>query len=298
MINYYKCCHDNNIDIDKIKIIGLWIIVYSNDYKMYLIKKCSKCNLNDLYSYFDGIGFDSYIKLINICGECELYPFYEEINIDNYGKAKEMILSLVDLHKKSYSFIDFDNEMKSNFYNYYKEKIEQVMNYYLKLQDDIEEMDFIAPPYYLLLNNVSKFYKLLHIAYDKLNYINNLEIIRIREVLLVGDLSLNNFLYGKDKSFISFDNCEKDYIIFDLVSFYKENYCNFDCISLIDIYNSHIHLSDVEFNFFILLIAIPNILKFNKSNFDNTILVRKEINYVDKTLKYILEKDKENQKTN
>ena len=296
MINFYKCCSENNIDVNKFYFCNSYVIVYSTSGNRYLVKK--EFNNSKLYKYFESIDFNDYEKMIDCSYGCELYHYYGDSFIDKYGIAKSEILSLIDLHNKSFSYIDFDDNMKNKFYEFYKNKIDGCLKYYLKLQDEIEEMEFISPAYYLLLNNISKFYKLLHFASDKLNYINGLDSIRIREVLLVGNISIENYCYGEKKYFISFDEAKRDYLIFDLVSFYKNNIFKVDCISLIDLYNSKIKLNECEYAFFLLLICIPNILGFENSNFNNTVVVRNEVNYIDKTLKYLLEKDKENQKTN
>ena len=294
MINFYEVCNYYDIEINRVKIDKSFVFIYSND-KIYLIKK--KCN-KDIYSYFDSINFNGYINNIGYYNEYELCCFYEDKCIESYGKAKELILTLSDLHNKSHSYIDFDTSRKEDIYNVYKNKINECMNYYLKLQDSIEEMEFILPQYYLLLINISKFYKLLHFASSKLDEFYNIDSIHIRDVMLVGNLSLDNYCCGEKKYFIDYSLSKRDYLVYDLVSFYRNNYLNLDCKSLIDYYDSLIHLNDEERNLFLLIISIPNIIEFNHSNFDNTFLVRNEINYVLKTMRFVLEENKENQKAN
>ena len=291
MINFYKCCRENNIVINRIKFISDMVIIYSFD-NLYLIKN-HNIDIESIISYLNGIDFKGFDVPIKIENDYELYNFDNELLLDNYSKGKELVKTLIDLHNKSFSYIEYSNEKKNKIYNLYLDKINECFSFYMNLQDYIEEMSFIYPAYYLLLLNISKFYKLLNYGKKFLDKWYESNVLRFRESFLVENVKLENFYCGQRKNFINWDKSKRDLLIFDFVSFYKCNYDNFDIISLFDFYNSKITLSSEEYYLFFSLISTFEMIEFNESNYINTIKVRKVINYVDKTLRFILEKYEE-----
>ena len=291
MINYYKCCYDNNIHIDRLEIFSKYVLVYS-DKDIFLIKS-HNIDIDKLFRYFKVINFVGYIYPIKVTDDYELYRYYSDCSLDVYDKAKEIINTLVDLHTKSYSFFEYSPSEKEKIYDLYNEKIDKCFSYYLNLQDSIEEMEIIKPSYYLLLNNVSKFYKLLNLSKNYLDKFYNSDNNHYREALLVGNTVFSNFSFSDKKYFIDWDESRRDLLVWDFIFFYKENYKYIDAIGLYDYYNSKISLSDNELNLFFTIISIPEVIDFSGTEFTNTIRVRDTINYVDTTLSFMLEKNKE-----
>ena len=166
------------------------------------------------------------------------------------------------------------------------------MKYYLDLHDYIEEIEYFNPEEYLLIKNLSKFYHLLRLARYKLdNWYQNSNN-KYREVLLLGNVSLNNFIFGNKSYFISFDRSTRGNIVYDLVDFYQNEMLDFNY--LFEEYNI---LNDNEKNLFYSLISIMPKIKFTNNHYDNTLNTRKIIDYIDNTL-YLLEEDEKNQETN
>ena len=297
MINYHRCCDENNITIRSIDFVFDLIFVKSIDNNIYVLKDNNK-DLRFIFEYLKGINFNGFELPINIGNDYELYQFHNEFPFDSYEKAKEFINLLVDLHTKSFSYIDYITEKKEKLYNFYSNEIDNRFSFYLNLQDSIEEMEFIYPAYYLLLNNISNFYKLLKFARMYLDKWYKSENLHYREVMLIGNARLNNFCCGDKKYFISWDDANKDLIIFDFNNFYRSNYDEIDIYSLFEYYNSKIKFSNDEMNLFFSIISIIDVADFSASNFENTLKIRKLISYVEKTLIFVSEEYKKNQKTN
>jgi len=297
MINYFKCCKDNNITISKIEFKNSYVLVYSSNEQVFLIKNRNRYS-DDLFNYFKSIEFDDCELPIIVCDDYELYNFYNQFNVDRYCKAKAAIKLLVKLHTKSYSYIDYNYGQKEKIYNEYKEKINSCFSYYLKIQDSIEEMIYITPPYYLLLINISKIYLLLRKADKFLEKWFSSENNRYRDALLIGNTSLDNFSFSDKKYYIDLDNTNRNLIIYDLVSFYKNNCFDLDFVSLFDYYNSKVTLNLEELYLFFVFISIPDICTFDNNNLINTICNNRIIDYVEKTLLFLSEEDKKYEKTN
>ena len=140
----------------------------------------------------------------------------------------------------------------------YKEKrkdINYLIKYYLDLQDYLEESNLKRPDYYLLLINISKFNTIIN---------------------------------------ISFDYLEK---------WYKEENisCNISLVNkLVNMYRSgqSFHLNELNRNELLLFyseIAIPNKLFLKRDICNNISSIKNNINYLNKTISYILEKQEKNQ---
>ena len=293
MINYIKYCRENNIVIDRVELFSNYALVYSED-GIFLIKK-NNVDVKKIFNYFKSINFDYFIFPTIVKDNYEIYKYYPEYLFDKYGKAKELINVLIELHTKSFSYTEYSDVEKANIYNIYKEKIDNCFTYYLNLQDSIEEMNIIMPSYYLILNNISKFYKLLRFAKYYLEEFYNDDNNHYREAFLVENTSLSNFWFSEKKNFIDLDESKRDLLIFDFVNFYNENYNDIDIISLFNYYNSKVQLNSLELNLFFMFISIPTIIEFTNSDFANVLKVRDAICYVDKALNFISEKNKEDQ---
>lgn len=300
MINISECVEYYGLDIKKREYIDDYIILYCADDKKYLLKN-KDSNKEELFNYLKSINYRYYLDIINSYNDSyELYPYYEDKINDNYNKCKEIINALISLHLNSFSYINLNNngDFIRQIYEEYNSKIDITMKYYLDLQDYIDEMDFLLPQYYLLIINISKIYNLLKFSKSKLDDWYQSKIERYREVVCVGDVSCDNFRFGEKSYFIDWKNSNNNLIVYDFVEFYKSEYNDVDMISLFNMYNSKINFTSDEFSLFLSIISIPDIIKFGKDNYNDTIRVRKLIDYVDKTNHFVLEEDEKNQKAN
>jgi len=171
------------------------------------------------------------------------------------------------------------------------------MMYYLDLQDYIESLDFPTPAQYLLLKNISRFYSLLRFSKEKLENWFRDDNKNIREVLLIKDVNLSNFRVGEKNYFVDFKKAEKGLVIYDLVDFYKNVAVDLDFASLFNYYNSRYQLNRAEMNLFYSLIAIPEKISFFKKNYEDTVRVRKVVDYVNVTISFVSEKYEKDEKT-
>lgn len=271
-----------NIEIKKINYFTNYIVI--ND-KYLVVKKNNK-----IIDYLKSINYEYCNESLDNSDQYELYDYEEEYE-DKEVKEKELLKGLLSLHQKTIIEIENKEEI-DKLYEELKEKIDERMKYYLDLHDYIEEIEYFNPEEYLLIKNLSKFYHLLRLARYKLdNWYQNSNN-KYREVLLLGNVSLNNFIFGNKSYFISFDRSTRGNIVYDLVDFYQNEMLDFNY--LFEEYNI---LNDNEKNLFYSLISIMPKIKFTNNHYDNTLNTRKIIDYIDNTL-YLLEEDEKNQETN
>lgn len=263
MNDIYEYFNKNGIKINKIKNKNNYSIIDDK----YLIKEKSKINFSSL-------------PLIDSYNDYEIYRYYEDNCID---KNKRILLLLEDIHKRDISYdINYDD-----LYNSINNKIDVLMNYYLKLQDDLESLIYTRNDYILLLENISLFYKILSISKEKNDYWYSIKDKRIRKCLCLNNIDLDNFIINDKDYIIDSSLCSNDLIIMDYIKLYRNN------LSI-----DNIDLNEREFYLLLTYICIPYMISFSNNISDNIKIIKEEVNYINKTINYVLEKDKEYQETN
>ena len=273
MNNIYKWCIDNNIKINKIINKGNYYIIY-NDFNKYLLKK--KNNLK-LVKYN--------LPLIKSSNEYEIYKYYDDI-YNKKDKLNKIILLLNSIQLESIIYKNIDYE---KIYNDLNNNINSLMNYYLKLQDELECILYPRFDYLLLIENISMFYKILSKAKEINEYwysIND----NIRSSLCLNNISMNNFIVNDKTYIIDSSSITEDLIINDYIKIYRDNY------DIFDLFNDNFKLNEKELFLFLTYISIPNKIVLFDNVCDNVKIIKEELNYVRKTLNLVLEKYKENEK--
>ncbi len=273
MNNIYKWCIDNNIKINKIINKGNYYIIY-NDFNKYLLKK--KNNLK-LVKYN--------LPLIKSSNEYEIYKYYDDI-YNKKDKLNKIILLLNSIQLESIIDKNIDYE---KIYNDLNNNINSLMNYYLKLQDELECILYPRFDYLLLIENISMFYKILSKAKEINEYwysIND----NIRSSLCLNNISMNNFIVNDKTYIIDSSSITEDLIINDYIKIYRDNY------DIFDLFNDNFKLNEKELFLFLTYISIPNKIVLFDNVCDNVKIIKEELNYVRKTLNLVLEKYKENEK--
>jgi len=298
MINLEEFLNEYNLEVTKITYYNNYIIIETINDK-YLLK-VKDSNKKELFDYLESINYSYYLPIINSYSDYyELYPYYDDKVQDQYTKAKKIVEAFALLQMKSLVYVDYNEDRIKGIYENLVNEIDVTMKYYLDLQDYIEQFSFPNPAYYLLIKNLSNFYELLRkgrLYLDKWYEKTSTE--SIRESLLINNLSLDNFRFGDYSYFIDYKDVSKDLVIYDFVNFYKEEIINLDMISLFDYYKTIFKITISEFYLICALISIPIKIKFSRNAYNDTVRVRRVIDYVIKTLNFISEEDKKYQETN
>lgn len=296
MINIKDCLQNHNIKTRKLTYLDNYVVIDSDENKFLL--KIKDSDKKELFNYLEQIRYDYYLPLENSHNDYyELYPYYSDKINDKYTKAKELIYALALLHLKTTSYVDYNSVDFKEIYEELNNRIDNRMMYYLDLQDYLESVDFLSPAQFLLLKNFSSFYKILRIAKNRLENWFSIGNRNIREVLLIKNVGLDNFRVGDRSYFIDFKDSKKGFVIYDLISFYKREAINVDFPSLFNLYNSKYQLKIDELNLFYAVICIPEKVVFSKNNYQDTLNVKKIIDYVLLTLSFVSEENKEYEET-
>lgn len=170
-------------------------------------------------------------------------------------------------HTKTTIFCELNELDRLDIYDSNLEYLDNIMKYYLDLQDGIDELDNIREDYYLLLINISKIYKLINKSIYYLNKWFELDNKLYREVLLI-------------------DN-NRGYFINDLITLYKEDYYSFN--NKLNKYNLRYNLYNYDYYLLFCLLGKINKIKFSKDINNNIKNIKELIYYVDYTLEFLEE---------
>lgn len=273
--------------------------IVETDKGKYLYKLRKKENTTT-FNYLRLKGFNNFLEPLTITPQYEVYPYIEELNIPDSDKAIELINNLIILHVKTTTYQEIDLEKTKALYNDIKEKITYLRNYYLDLQDFLETREFMSPAEYLLMINISTFYKALRFSEGEVDnwYKEKSSLTRERTVMLHKNLSLEHFLIGEKPYFINWDYATRDLVIYDFLSFYHNEFKNVEMTSLFEQYQAKYTYTNEEQMLFNALIAIPPKLTFKNSTIVNLINVRNAVDYVSKTNNFLLKYYKKYQQPN
>lgn len=178
-----------------------------------------------------------------------------------------MIKKIALKHTKTTVFALLNELDRIDIYDSNLEYLDNIMKYYLDLQDGIDELENIREDYYLLLINISKIYKLINKSIYYLNKWFDSNNTLYREVLLI--------------------NNSRGYFINDLVTLYKDNYYGFNK-SLAD-YNLRYNLENYDYYLLFCLLGKIDKIKFSTSVDNNIKNIKELIYYVDNTLLFLEE---------
>lgn len=272
--------------------------IVEQDHQKYLYKIKKKDN-SAVYDYLRLKGFFNFLEPLSITDQYEIYPYIEESNIPASDKAIELINTILLLHIKTTTYQEVDQEKVKETYDEIKSYLTYLHNYYWDLQDFLETREFMSPAEYLLMINISKFYKAINYSEKELAvwYEKKKSSTRERTVQLHKNLSLEHFLIADKPYLLNWNNSTRDLVIYDFLEFYRQEFKNLEMTSLYDLYQSKYTYTKEEQCLFFTLLALPPKITFKNSTIVNLINVRSAVDYVDKTNSFLLKYYEKNQQT-
>ena len=269
--------------------------IITKDNKKYILKS-RKIDLENLYANLLNRGFNNYLIPERITESTEIYKYVDQLNISNSKKSQDIVYLASILHNKTTEFTELSLDEVKKIYEDTITKLDDTYNYYISLQDKIEEHIYMSPAELLLMNNISNIYLMLNFSRKNIeDYYKESENKNIqRKVLIHGNLSLDHIIETDDRYLISWNKARIDSPIYDLLYFYQNDYDQIEISSLYETYQSKYQFTKEEKYLFFSLINIPNIVKLNKNNLIDTINIRKLVNYLDKTIKFTLKENEKN----
>ena len=170
----------------------------------YVLKR-NKNNILDIFNYLHLKNFNYFPNVYNK-DRNDLYEIYEYIDssdMSNYEKSEEIIYLLSLLHNKTTSYKDIDIDEYKKIYEDIFNKLNELEEYYISLNNEIDKEIYMSPSNYLLVRNITKIYSAIYYCKTQLEEFYNIvkDNSKIRIALNHNNIDLSHLLRN-EKSFI------------------------------------------------------------------------------------------------
>ncbi len=252
------------------------------------IFKKDKNDVDKIFTYLESRNFNYFPKSFRE-SNYDVYEYIEDLSISKEEKALDLINLVSLLHTKTTHYKNIDIDDYKVIYEEIDKKLNELLEYYLTLNDYIDSEVFMSPSSYLLARNISKIYALIDYLKNELSSWYDLikEKDKQRVTLIHNNLELNHLLRNTNSYLISWDNAKFDIPVYDLYKLYKKNYKDIDFSVLLNEYENRYPLLEEEKKLLFILISIPNKLELNNNEYNNTKKVKELLDYIYKTDKII-----------
>jgi len=282
----YKFLKDNGIVPKSIRKINNSYIVEAND-KKYFFKE-SSYDLDDKFNYLVSRNFDyfpNYFKL----DKYNVYDYVDHIETSDYENLYDIIDIISLLHMKTTRYKNIDIDDYKIIYEELNERIDYLNNYYVQLNDLIDNDIYMSPSKYLLVLNINKIYNAISFCRYELD--NWYELVKNnpkqRVSFIHNNLSINHFIRGNNPYLISWDKSKVDLPIYDLYQLYSKYYKYVPFDVLLNNYQNRYPLKEEELKLFFIKISIPFKVEFDSDEYNNTKRVKDLLYYIEQGDKLI-----------
>lgn len=287
MNNYVrKIASEYNIPINKITIKNNTRII---DDKIVLKKKKNN-DLNNVYKYLKSRSFDYFPEPITIDNLYEVYPFLEDTYEPSEQKATDIMHLLGLLHSKTTFYREIDIDKNKEIYENISDELEYLNNFYNDLITMIEKEVYMSPSGYLIARNINIIFGSIYYAkhnleewYKKIDNNKNERVVNIHN-----NISLDHYIKNEKPYLINWNKSRIDSPIYDLLSFYKNHYLDFDFDDLFHFYESGYPLKEDERLLLFTYMAIPYKIEIISDEYEMCIKINKMIEYLYKTSNLIM----------
>ena len=287
MNNYVrKIASEYNIPINKITIKNNTRII---DDKIVLKKKKNN-DLNNVYKYLKSRSFDYFPEPITIDNLYEVYPFLEDTYEPSEQKATDIMHLLGLLHSKTTFYREIDIDKNKEIYENISDEIEYLNNFYKDLITMIEKEVYMSPSGYLIARNINIIFGSIYYAkhnleewYKKIDNNKNERVVNIHN-----NINLDHYIKNEKPYLISWNKSRIDSPIYDLLSFYKNHYLDFDFDDLFHLYEKSYPLKEDERLLLFTYMAIPYKIEIISDEYEMCIKINKMIEYLYKTSNLIM----------
>lgn len=287
MNNYVrKIASEYNIPINKITIKNNTRIIGDK----IVLKKKKNNDLNNVYKYLKSRSFDYFPEPITIDNLYEVYPFLEDTYEPSEQKATDIMHLLGLLHSKTTFYREIDIDKNKEIYENISDELEYLNNFYNDLITMIEKEVYMSPSGYLIARNINIIFGSIYYAkhnleewYKKIDNNKNERVVNIHN-----NISLDHYIKNEKPYLISWNKSRIDSPIYDLLSFYKNHYLDFDFDDLFHFYESVYPLKEDERLLLFTYMAIPYKIEIISDEYEMCIKINKMIEYLYKTSNLIM----------
>ena len=255
-----------------------------------VIKPRVNYNIMKSYNYLKSRAFDYFPYPIEIDKFYEIYPYINSVDEPIDQRAQDLMHLISLLHSKTTFYKEIDIDRIKEIYESIVDKVNYLEKYYNNLISNIEREVYMSPSSYLVARNINIIFGSIY--YVKENIEKWYKLVEnknnIRNVFIHGNINLDHYIKSDKPYLISFNKSRIDSPIYDLLSFYKNNYLNTSFYDLFKYYESKYPLKEEERLLLFIYMAIPPVIEINDNEYKMCIKINKVIDYLYKTSNLIM----------
>lgn len=234
--------------------------------------------------------FDYFPYLIDDSDKYEIYPYIDDIYEPREQKAMDLTHLLSLLHSKTTFYREVDIDKNKEIYEEIVNEVDYLNDYYNSLISSIEKEVYMSPSSYLIARNTNIIFSSIYYAKDNIEkWYKMIEDNKNERVSYIhNNINLEHYVKNDKPYLISWNNSRIDNPIYDLLSFYKNHYLEFDFSDLFHYYESGYPLKDEERLLLFIYMAIPSKIEVDSSEYEMCIKINKMIEYLYKTSNLIM----------
>ena len=255
-----------------------------------VIKNKKRDDIDDIYGYLKSRSFDYFPYPIEMNDKYEVYPYLKDMYEPYEQKAMDLMHLLSLLHSKTTFYREVDIDRNKEIYEDIEQKLEYLDGFYNDLITRIEKEVYMSPSSYLIARNINIIFGSIYYArdsldkwYEKVRNNKNERVVNIHN-----NISLEHYIKNEKPYLISWNNSKIDSPIYDLLSFYKKHYLDFDFDDLFHFYESSYPLKEEERFLLFTYMAMPSEIKSVNDELEMCIKINKMIEYLYKTSNLIM----------
>lgn len=242
-----------------------------------------------ILTYLKSRNFD-YMPSIIQNDEYQMTRYIEDLDIPNEQKIIDLIKLTALLHNKTTHYKEIDLDDYEEIYDDLNNNLKYLYSHYTDMITIIESKVFQSPSEQLLARNISKIYDAISKNKKKLDTWKDLikQKTKERNVVLHGNLKLDHFIRNDKSYLISWDKARIGSPVFDIYKLYQNHALDFDFESLFKIYEDNYPLTKDEKYLLHILISMPDIIKFEGTEYNKCMKISRILDKIYKTEKVIL----------
>ena len=255
-----------------------------------VIKNKVNDSIDRTYDYLKSRAFDYFPSLLESSDGYEVYPYIEDIYEPREQKAMDMLHLLSLLHSKTTFYREVDIDKNKEIYENIINNINYLNDYYNELISLIEKEVYMSPSSYLIARNINIIFSSIYYVRDNIEkWYKKIENNKNERVSYIhNNINLDHYVKRDKPYLISWNKSRIDNPIYDLLSFYKNHYLEFDFDDLFHYYESNYPLKEDERLLLFTYMAIPPVMDKSGSEYDMCIKINKTIDYLYKTSNLIM----------
>ncbi len=233
------------------------------------IYKDSKIDDNIL-NYLKSRNFDYLPEIIGKEEDYQISKYVDGFDIPNEQKMLDLVKLVALLHSKTTHYKEIDINDYEEIYEDLDNNLKFLYGYYTDLITTIESKVYMSPSELLLARNISKIYQVIEKDKERLEKWHEQvkEKRKQRNVVLHNNLKLDHFIRNNNSYLISWDKAKIGNPVFDLYKLYNNHILDFDFSDILREYEKSYPLLKDEKELFYVLISLPDIIKFQDTEYN------------------------------